>query len=162
MARYWWVQGMISQFWGFPDDGVVQSLSCVWLFETPMDGSSPGFPVLHNLPELAQTHVYRVSDAIQPCHPLLSPSPPAFQSFPASGSFQMSRFFTSGGQSIGTSDSASVLSMNIQDWFPWGLTGLISLQSKGLSGAFSRTIVLKHRFFGAQPSLWWQARIGRI
>ena len=74
-----------------------------------MDGSSPGFPVLHNLPELAQTHVYRVSDAIQPCHPLLSPSPPAFQSFPASLSFQMSRFFTSGGQSIGTSDSASVL-----------------------------------------------------
>ena len=76
-----------------------------------------------------------------------------FQSFPASGSSQMSQFFASGGQSIGVSASASVLPMNIQDWFPSGLTGLISLESKGLSRVFSNTTVQKHQFFGAQLSL---------
>ena len=76
-----------------------------------------------------------------------------FQSFPASGSFPMSWFFASGGQSIGASASASVLPMNIQDWFPLGLTGWISLQSKGLSRVFSNTAVQKHQFFGAQLSL---------
>ena len=81
----------------------------------PMDCSTPGFPIHHQLPELAETHVHRVGDAIQPSHPLLSPSP---QSFPASGSFQMSQFFASGGQSIRVSASASVLPINIQDWFP--------------------------------------------
>ena len=74
--------------------------------------------------------------------------------FPASGSFPMSQLFTSGGRSIGVSASASVLPMNIQDWFPLGLTGLISLQSKGLSRVFSNTTVQKHQFFSAQPSLW--------
>ena len=78
----------------------------------PMDCSMPGFPVHQQLPALAQTHVHRVGDAIQPFHPLPSPSPPAFNLFPASGSFQMSQFFASGGQSIGV--SASVLPMNIQ------------------------------------------------
>ena len=73
------------------------------------------------------------------------------QSFPASGSFQMSQFFTSGGQSLGASASASVLPMNIQGWFPLGLTGLISLLSKGLSRVFSRTTVQRHQFFGTQP-----------
>ena len=96
-----------------------------------MDCSMPGFPVLHQLPELAQTHVHRVSDAIQRSHPLLSPSPPTFN--PASGSFQKSQFFASGGQSIGVSASASGLPTNIQDLFPLGWTGWISLQSKGLS-----------------------------
>ena len=76
------------------------------------------------------------------------------QSFPASGSFPMSQFFASGGQSTGVSTSASVLPMNIQDRFPLGWTGLISLQSKGLSRVFSNTKVQKHQFFGAQPSLW--------
>ena len=76
------------------------------------------------------------------------------QSFPASGSFLMSHFFTSGGHSIGASASASVLPMNIQDWFPLWLTGLISLQSKWLSRVFSNTIIQKHQFFGAQLSLW--------
>ena len=76
-----------------------------------------------------------------------------FQSFPASGSFQMSRFFASGGQSIRVSASASVLPMNIQDWFPLGWTGWISLQSRGLSGVFSNTTVQKHQFFSAQLSL---------
>ena len=75
------------------------------------------------------------------------------QSFPASGSFPRSQFFTSGGQSIAVSVSASVLPMNIQDWFPLGLTGWISLQSKGLSRVFSNTTVQKHQFFGTQLSL---------
>ena len=78
------------------------------------------------------------------------------QSFPASGSFQMSQFFTSGGQSIGILASTSVLPMNIQGWFHLGLTSLISLQSKGLSRVFSSTTVWKHQFFGAQPSLAWK------
>ena len=91
------------------------------------------------------------------CHPTISPSVSPFfsrlQSFPGSGHFQTSQVFTSGGQSIGASTSASVLPMNIQDWFPLGLTGLI-LQSKGLTRIFSSTTVWKHQFFGAPPSLW--------
>ena len=75
------------------------------------------------------------------------------QSFPASGSFQMSQLFASGGQSIEVSASASVLPMNIQDWFPWGWTAWMSLQSKGLSRVFSNTTVEKHQFFSAQLSL---------
>ena len=90
-----------------------------------MDCSRPGFPVHHHLPELAQTHVHQVSDSIQPSHLLSSPS--AF-SLPASGSFPVSQFFASGGQSIGA--SASVLPMNTQDWSPLGWTGWISLQSR--------------------------------
>ena len=74
------------------------------------------------------------------------------QSFPASGSFQMSQYFPSGGQSIGVSASALVLPMNIQDWFPLGLTGWISLQSKGISRVFSNTTVQNHQFFGSQLS----------
>ena len=81
------------------------------------------------------------------------------QSFPASESFSMSRLFTSGGQSIGASASASVLPVNIQDWFPLGLTGLISLLSKGLSRIFSSTTIWKHQFFSAQPSLWTNSYI---
>ena len=107
-----------------------------------MDCSTPGFPVHHQLPELAQTHVHRVGDAIQPSYPLSCPSPPAFssrlQSFPASGSFPTSQFFASGGQSIGA--SASVLPMYVQDWFPLGWTGWISLLSKGLSRVFHNFI----------------------
>ena len=110
-----------------------------------MDCSTPGLPVHHWLPELTQTQVHRVGDAIQPSHPLSSPSPPA-QSFPASGSF-LSQFFASGGQSIGVSASTSVLPMNIQDWSPLGWTGWISWQSKGLSRVFSNTTVQKHQIF---------------
>ena len=91
------------------------------------------------------------------CHPTISSSIVPFssclQSFPASGSFQISQFFSSGGQSIGASASASVLSMNFQDWFPLGLTGWISLQSKGFSRVFSNTTVQKHQFFSVQLSL---------
>ena len=85
------------------------------------------------------------------CHPTISspviPFSSCLQSFPASGAFPRSQFFTSGGQSIGVSASESVLPMNIQGWFPLGLTGLISLQSKGLSRVFSNTMVWKHQFF---------------
>ena len=94
----------------------VQSLHHVRLCD-PMDCSTPGFPVHHQLPDLAQTHVHRVGDTIQPSHPLLSP--PASNLKPASGSFPVRQFFTSGGQSIGASASASVLPMNIQDQFPF-------------------------------------------
>ena len=99
--------------------------SCLTLCD-PMDCSTPGFPVYHQLPELTQTHVHWVSDAIQSSHPLSSPSPPAFN-FPASGYFPVSQFFTLGGQSIGVSASASPFPMNIQDWFPLRWTDWISL-----------------------------------
>ena len=101
--------------------------SCPTL-RNPMDCSTPGFPVHHQLPELAETHIHRTGDAIQPSHPLSSPSP----AFNISQQQCLFQFFASGGQNIGASASASVLPMNIQDWFPLGLTGLISLQSKGL------------------------------
>ena len=92
------------------------------------------------------------------CHPTISSSVDPFssrpQSFPASGSFQMSQLFTSGGQSTGVSASTSVLPMNIQDWFILGWTGWISLNSKGLSRVFSSTTDQKHQFFSAQPYIW--------
>ena len=95
------------------------------------------------------------------CHPTISssviPFSSSLQSFPASGSFPVSHFFTLGGQGIGASASAWVLPMNIQDWFPSGLTGLISLLSKGLSRVFSNTTVQKHQFFGI--SLWSNSHI---
>ena len=112
--------GMRSQF-------SLVTQSCPTL-RNPMDCSTPGFPVHHQLPELAETHVHRTGDAIQPSHPLSSPSP----AFNISQQQCLFQFFASGGQNIGASASASVLPMNIQDWFPLGLTGLISLQSKGL------------------------------
>ena len=91
------------------------------------------------------------------CHPTTSSSVVPFswclQSFPASGSFPMNQFFASSSQNIGVSASASVLPVNIQDWFPLGWTGLISLKSKGLSRVFSNTTVQKHQFFGTQLSL---------
>ena len=97
------------------------------------------------------------------CHPNVSssvvPCSSCLQSFPASRSFPVSWLFTSGGQRIGASASASVLPMNIQGWFPLGLTGLISLQSKRLSRVFSNTIIQKHQFFSAQLSLWFNFHV---
>ena len=97
------------------------------------------------------------------CHPAISSSVIPFSSclkfFPASGSFQMSQFFVSGGQSIGVSASTSVLPMNIQDHFPLGWTGWISMQSKGLSRVFSNTTIQKPQFFGSQLSLWFNSHI---
>ena len=122
---------------------IVQSLGDVRLFVTPWT-AVPGFPVLRYFPEFSQIHVNWVSDAIQLSHPLSSPCPPSCpQSFPASGSFPTSWFFASGGQSVGASASASVLPMNIQDSFPLGWSGLISLQSKGLRRVFPNTTVQK-------------------
>ena len=108
-----------------------------------MDCSTWGFPVHHQIPELAQVLVHQVGDAIQPSHPLLSPSP-VFNLSQHWGLFQMSQFFASGGQSIGASASASVLPMNIQGWFPLRLTGWISLQSKG-----TRESLLQHHSWKA-------------
>ena len=118
----------------------------------PMDCSTPGFLVHHQHPELTQTHVHQVSDAIQPSHPVV-PFSSCTQSFPTSGSFQMSQLFASSGQSTRVSVSTSVLPMNTQDWFPLEWTCWISLQPKGLSRVFSNTTVQKHLFFSAQLSL---------
>ena len=135
----------------------VQSLSCIRLCH-PMDCSTPGFPVHYQHLELAQTYVHWVGDVNQPSHHLSSPSPPAFNLFHHQDLF-LSQFFTSDGQSIGASASTSVLPMNIQDWFLLWFTGLISLQSKGLSRVFTNTTVQKHQFFGVQLSLWSNSHI---
>ena len=138
-----------------------QSLRLVWLqFSSvaqscptrcdPMNRSTPGLPVHHQLPEFTQTHVHWISDGIQPSHPLSSPSL-AFTLFHQG--LLKSRLFESGGQRMGASASASFLPMNIQDWSPLGWTDWISLQSKGLSRVFSYITVQKHQFFSAQPSL---------
>ena len=122
----------------------VHSLSCVRLCDC-MECSMPGFPFHHQLPELSQTHVQWVGDAIQPSHHLKSPTPPAFNLSQYQGLFQWISSLLSGGQRIGA--SASVLPMNIQDWFPLELTDLISLLSMGLSRVFSNTTAQKHQFF---------------
>ena len=121
--------------------------SCLTLCD-PMDCSTPGFPVLHYFLEFAQPHVHWVSDAIQPSQPLSSPSPPN-SIFPSIRVFSNKSALASGGQNIGA--SASILPMNIQDYFPLGLTGWISLQSKGLSSPLqyhsSRASILWHSAF---------------
>ena len=127
------LQGASFQFSPVPQ-------SCLTLWH-PMNCSRPGFSVHHQLLELAQTQVHRVSNAIQPSHPLLSPSLPAFNLSQFQSLFQ-SQVFASGGQDIGASASASAHPINIQDWFPLGLTGLI-LQTKGLARVFSNTTVQK-------------------
>ena len=131
---------------------LVQSLSRVRLFEAPW--------IAIGKASLSITNFQSYSNSCplsQWCHPTTSSSVIPFssclQSFPASESFPMNQFFTSGDQSIGVSASTSVLPMNIQDWFPLGWTGWISLQSKGLSRVFSNTTVQKHQFFSTQLSL---------
>ena len=117
----------------------------------PKKCSKPGFPVLHysrvcsNSRPLNWWYHLTISSSVVPFSCL--------QTFPKSGSFTRSQFFASGGQSIGVSASLSVLSMNIQDWFPLGWTGWIALQSKGLSRVFSSTTIQKNQFFGVQFSL---------
>ena len=118
--------------------------SCPTLCD-PMNCSTPGLPAHHQLPESTQTHVHCVGDAIQTSHPLSSPSPPAFNLFQHQGIFQR----------VGSLHQvAKVLTavLPIQNWFPLGLTGLISFQSKGLSRVFSSTTIWKHQFFGPQAS----------
>ena len=123
--------------------------SCLTLCD-PMNCSTSGLPVHHQLPEFTQTHVHS-----QWCHPAISSSVVPFScphSLPASESFPMSQLFAWGGQSIGVSALAPVPPMNTQDLSPLEWTGWISLQSKGLSRLFSNTTVQRHPFFGAQPS----------
>ena len=117
----------------------VQSLSCVWLFGTPWMQHAR-LPCPSPAPGACWNSWPSSRWCIQPSHPLSSPSPPV------SGSVPMSQYFTWGGQCIGVSSSA--LPVNIQDWFSLGLTGWISLQSKGLSRVFSRNTIRKHQFFG--------------
>ena len=125
--------------------------SCPTLCD-PMDCSTPGLSVHHQLAEFTKTHINWVHEAIQPSHPLSSPSP-TFNLSQHQDLFKWSQLFTSGDRSIGVSASTSVLPMNIQDWSPLGWTGWISLQSKGLSRVFSNTTVQTHKFFGVQLSL---------
>ena len=130
---------------------LIQSLNCVWSL-WPHELQHPRLTSPSLFPWVC-SNSYTLS---QWCHPTISSSVVPFsscpQSFPASGSFPMSQFFILGGQSIGA--SAPVLPINIQDWFPLGLTDLISLLSRGPSRIFSNTAVWKHQFFGPQPSLW--------
>ena len=128
----------------------VQSLNCVWLFGTPRTAACQ---TSWSITSSRSLHKFMSS---RWCHPAISssviPLSSRLQFFLASGSFPMSQSFTSVGQSTGASASASVLPMNIQDWFPLGWTGWISLQSKGLSRVFSNTTVQKHQFFSIQFS----------
>ena len=126
-----------------------------------MDCSTPAFLVHQQFMEITQTHVHWVYDAILPSHPLWSPTPPAFNLFQHQGLFQWSKFFASGGRSIGVSASVSALPMNIQDWIPLGWTSWNSLQSKGFSRVFSNTTVQKHQFFSIQLSLESNSHIHR-
>ena len=132
----------------------------LWPYElkhTRLPCPSPSLRACSNsCPLISPIDIMSIDDITQPPHPLSSPSPPAFILFPASGSFLMSQFFISGGQSIGA--LVSVPPMNIQGWFLLGLTGLISLQSTGLSRVFSSTAVQKHQF-GTQSSLWYNSHI---
>ena len=115
----------------------------------PMDCNTPGFPVHHQLPELAQTQVHQVDDAIQPSHSLFSHSPPTFNLSQHQSLFKWVRRPKYWSFSFNISPSNEYSRLN-----PLGLTGLISLQSKGLSRVFSNTKVQKHQFFGTQLSLW--------
>ena len=156
LSPYIWTVCMLST-WNYHN--IVNQLSVqfshsshVWLFATPWISArqtSPSITSSWSLLKLMPKNWW--------CHPTISSSVIPFSShlhsFPASGSSPMSQFFASGGQSIGVSASASVLPISIQDWFPLGLTGWISLQSKGLSRVFSNITVQKHQFFSTQLSL---------
>ena len=138
-------------------DVIIQSLSHVQLFVTAWTAAiqaPPSFTVSQSLFQFMPIELMMLSNCLIPCLLLLL----CLQSFPASGSFPMSQLFASCGQSIGASASTSILPANIQGWFPLGLTGLISLLSKGLSRVNSIT-VWGCQFFGAQPSLWLTSHI---
>ena len=153
----WSVKGLIPRLYkkftqlNIRNKLLVAQLSHIWLLESPWTAACPSLS-----PEVCSNSC----PLSQWCHAIISSSVIPFscpQSFPALGSFPMSWLFASGGQSIGT--LASVLPMNIQGWAPLGLTGLISLQSKGLLRDFSSTTVWKHQFFGIQSSLWFNSHI---
>ena len=124
----------------------------------PKNCSMPGFPVLHYLPEFAETQVRWVSDTIQMSHPRSPSSYSCPQSFPTSQSLPMNQLFTSGGQSTGASASISDLTVNIQGWFPLGSTGFISLNSKVLSRVFSNTTI-QNVFSPSIDTIMWFFKI---
>ena len=126
--------------------------SCLTLCD-PRDCSMPGFPIHHQLPEPTQTHVHCIGDAIQPSHSLSSTSPPMFNLSKHQGFFRQVRSWHRLDKILEFWLQHQSFPMNIQDWFPLGLTGWISLQSKGLSRVFSNITVQKHLFFEAQISL---------
>ena len=150
----WSVKGLIPRLYkkftqlNIRNKLLVAQLSHIWLLESPWTAACPSLS-----PEVCSNSC----PLSQWCHPTISFLVTLFsscpQSFPPSGTFPMSCFFVSAGQSIAASASASVLPMNIHGWFPLGSTGLIFLQSKGLLRAFSSTTVGKHQFFSGQPSL---------
>ena len=139
MGTSWGLQTPFSQFSLFSGSVVSDSLQ-------PHGLQDARLPCPSATAEPTQTHVHHVSGAIQPSH-LVVPFSSCLQSFQASGSFALNQFFTACGLSIGVSASASVLPMNIQDWFPLGWTGWISSSSKGFSRVFSNTTVQKYQFF---------------
>ena len=155
----WWDNRLVHSFYLILIPklvSVVQLLSHVRLFTTPWTlacQASLSFTMSWTLLKLMSTGCYSTISS------LVVPFSSSVQSFLASGSFPVSRLFTSGSQSIGVSALVSVLPMNIQDWFPLRLTGLVSLQFKGLSRVFSNTTVQKHQFFSAEPSLWSNSHI---
>ena len=148
--RYWLWKTKILLFSPYCCCSVAKS--CQNLCDS-MDCSILVSSVRRYLPEYSQIHIHWVGDAIQSSHPLLSPSPPAFNLSQHQGHFQWVSSSHQVGKVIGISASASVLPVNTQDWSPLGWTGQISLQSKGLSRVFSNSTVQKHRLFGAQLSL---------
>ena len=132
--------------------------SCQTLCD-PMDCSTPGLPVHHQLPKLAQTHVHRVGDAIQLSHPLLSPSPPAFNLSQHQGLFKWVSSSHQGAKILEFQLQHQSLPMNIRDWFPLEWTVWISVLSKGISKVFFHTIVQRHQFFGTELSLYYNSHI---
>ena len=154
-SKHWEIWLLSKSQWVIfrPQFSPVQSLSHIWLFATPRTAACQASLSIINSqspPKPMSIVLVMPSNHLILCHPLSLPCP---QSFPASGSYQMSQLSVSVSQSTGVSASTSVPPMNTQDWSPLGWTGWVSLQSKGLSRVFSNTTVQKHQFFGAQLSL---------
>ena len=155
--KCWWRWGEIGTLLHCLWDRKMEQFSsvaqlCLTLCD-PMNHSTPGLPVHHQLLEFTQTHVHWVSDAIQPSHPLSSPSPLTLNLSQHQGLFKWVSSSPQVAKVLEFQLQPSVLPMNNQDWSPLGWTGWISLQSKGVSRVFSSTTVKKHQFFGAQLSL---------
>ena len=173
LCEPWTTACQVPLSMGFPRQEYWNGLSFPSPEDLPDLGIEPQSPALQadSLPSKLQGSCPSLSPIIcsnscplsQWCHPTISSSVTHFcacsLSFPASGSFSVSLLFISGGQSVGALASASVLPMNIQDWFPLGLTGLISLLSQGLSRVFSSTTIWKHQFISLQTSLWFNSHI---
>ena len=143
--------------WKINQFSSVQSLSRVRLFATPWTTARQASLSITN--SRSSLRLKSIESVMPSNHLILCRPLSCLQSFPTSGSFQMSQLFALGGQNIGVSASTSACTMNIQDWFPLGWTGVIFLQFKELSRVFSSTTIWKHQFFGAQFSLWSNSHI---